>query len=40
MDASPRALISVYDKAGVVELAAGLVELGWDADRQRAARPG
>ena len=30
MDASPRALISVYDKAGVVELAAGLVEMGWD----------
>ena len=30
MDAPPRALISVYDKAGVVELAAGLVELGWD----------
>ncbi len=30
MGASPRALISVYDKAGVVELAAGLVELGWE----------
>ena len=30
MDAPPRALISVYDKAGVVELAAGLVELGWE----------
>ena len=30
MDASPRALISVYDKTGVVELAAGLVELGWE----------
>ena len=30
MDAPPRALISVYDKTGVVELAAGLVELGWD----------
>ena len=30
MDAPPRALISVYDKAGVVGLAAGLVELGWD----------
>ena len=29
MDAPPRALISVYDKAGVVDLAAGLVELGW-----------
>ena len=26
----PRALLSVYDKAGVVELAAGLVELGWE----------
>ncbi len=25
-----RALLSVYDKAGVVELAAGLHELGWD----------
>lgn len=30
MDARPRALISVYDKAGVVDLAAGLVELGWE----------
>ena len=30
MDARPRALISVYDKAGMVELAAGLVELGWE----------
>ena len=30
MDAPPRALISVYDKAGVVELAAGLVDLGWE----------
>ena len=30
MDAPPRALISVYDKTGVVELAAGLVELGWE----------
>ncbi|MYB03098.1 MAG: bifunctional phosphoribosylaminoimidazolecarboxamide formyltransferase/IMP cyclohydrolase [Acidimicrobiaceae bacterium] len=30
MDAPPRALISVYDKAGVVDLAAGLVGLGWD----------
>ena len=30
MDAPTRALISVYDKAGVVELAAGLVELGWE----------
>ena len=30
MDAPPRALISVYDKAGVVELAAGLIELGWE----------
>jgi phosphoribosylaminoimidazolecarboxamide formyltransferase / IMP cyclohydrolase len=26
----PRALLSVYDKAGVVELARGLHELGWD----------
>jgi phosphoribosylaminoimidazolecarboxamide formyltransferase/IMP cyclohydrolase len=25
----PRALLSVYDKAGVVELAASLIELGW-----------
>ena len=30
MDAPQRALISVYDKAGVVELAAGLIELGWE----------
>ena len=30
MDAPPRALISVYDKTGVVELAAALVELGWE----------
>ena len=30
MDTPPRALISVYNKAGVVELAAGLVELGWE----------
>ena len=30
MDARPRALISVYDKTGVVELAAGLVERGWE----------
>ena len=30
MDGLPRALISVYDKAGVVDLAAGLVELGWE----------
>ena len=30
MDASPRALISAFDKTGVAELAAGLVELGWD----------
>ena len=26
----PKALLSVYDKAGVVELARGLHELGWD----------
>ena len=26
----PRALISVYDKTGVVELARGLAELGWE----------
>ena len=26
----PRALLSVYDKSGVVELASGLAELGWD----------
>ena len=30
MDAHPRALIAVYDKTGVVDLAAGLVELGWE----------
>ena len=30
MDAPPRALISVYDKTGVVELAAELIELGWE----------
>ncbi len=30
MNEPRRALISVYDKAGVVELAAGLVELGWE----------
>ena len=30
MDALPRALISVYDKTDVVELAAGLVDLGWE----------
>ncbi|MCY4663994.1 MAG: bifunctional phosphoribosylaminoimidazolecarboxamide formyltransferase/IMP cyclohydrolase PurH, partial [Acidimicrobiaceae bacterium] len=29
MDA-PRALIAVFDKTGVVELAAGLVEMGWE----------
>ena len=30
MNGPPRALISAYDKTGVVELAAGLVELGWE----------
>ncbi len=30
MDATPRALISTHDKTGVAELAAGLVELGWE----------
>ena len=30
MDAPARALISTHDKTGVAELAAGLVELGWD----------
>jgi len=30
MDARPRALLAVYDKTGVVDLAAGLVELGWE----------
>ena len=30
MDTKLRALISVYDKTGVVELAAGLVGLGWE----------
>lgn len=27
---APRALLSVYDKSGVVDLAKGLVELGWE----------
>ncbi len=27
---SPRALLSVYDKAGIVDLARGLVDLGWE----------
>ncbi len=27
---SPRALLSVYDKAGIVDLARGLVGLGWE----------
>ena len=27
---SPRALLSVHDKAGIVELARGLVDLGWE----------
>ena len=26
----PRALLSVYDKSGIVEFAAGLRELGWE----------
>ena len=30
MDVPARALISTHDKTGVAELAAGLVELGWD----------
>ena len=30
VDTTPRALIAVYDKTGVVDLAAGLVELGWE----------
>ncbi len=30
MNGPPRALVSAYDKTGVVELAAGLVELGWE----------
>ena len=25
-----RALLSVYDKTGIVELASGLADLGWD----------
>ncbi len=29
-DPSPRALLSVFDKSGVVDLAAGLVDLGWE----------
>ncbi|HJM27184.1 MAG TPA: bifunctional phosphoribosylaminoimidazolecarboxamide formyltransferase/IMP cyclohydrolase PurH, partial [Acidimicrobiales bacterium] len=27
---NPRALLSVYDKAGIVDLGRALVELGWD----------
>ncbi|MEQ8842460.1 MAG: bifunctional phosphoribosylaminoimidazolecarboxamide formyltransferase/IMP cyclohydrolase [Acidimicrobiales bacterium] len=27
---TPRALLSVYDKAGIADLASGLVELGWE----------
>ncbi|MCS5680807.1 MAG: bifunctional phosphoribosylaminoimidazolecarboxamide formyltransferase/IMP cyclohydrolase PurH, partial [Acidimicrobiales bacterium] len=27
---SPRALLSVHDKAGIVDLARGLVDLGWE----------
>ena len=30
VDMTPRALLSTFDKAGVVDLAAGLVELGWE----------
>ena len=26
----PRALLSVYDKSGIVELARGLADLGWE----------
>ena len=26
----PKAIISVYDKTGLVELASGLVQMGWD----------
>jgi len=26
----PRALLSVYDKSGIVELATALVKLGWE----------
>jgi phosphoribosylaminoimidazolecarboxamide formyltransferase/IMP cyclohydrolase len=29
-DPSPRALLSVFDKTGLVDLAAGLVDLGWE----------
>ncbi len=29
MSGPPRALLSVYDKTGIVELARGLSELGW-----------
>ena len=29
MDTTPRALLSTFDKTGAVELAAGLVDLGW-----------
>ena len=30
MDTTPRALLSTFDKTGVAELAAGLVDLGWE----------
>ena len=26
----PKAILSVYDKTGLVELASGLVQMGWD----------
>ena len=29
MSGPPRALLSVYDKTGIVDLAQGLAELGW-----------
>ena len=32
----PRALLSVYDKTGVVELARGLADLGWDLVASRS----
>ena len=30
MSSSPRALLSVYDKTGIVDFAKNLVKLGWE----------
>ena len=30
MTNAPRALLSAYDKSGIVELARGLADLGWE----------